>query len=169
MLFNKDVIKLLETGVWNSGHGWNKYSRKILNFISSNVVRKLPLEKSWFRVSTSIVQDSIHRTILQRLHFFKCFTINWTAKSKYTDGFNCDILTFQQVLFVKETLITRCITITCISEKTGTYSGACDEVGCGCQNKDTKLKMKMTRKTIISTFLIWGWILQACEIAQEEV
>ena len=37
------------------------------------------------------------------------------------------------------------------------------------QNKDTKLKMKMTRKTIISTFLIWGWILQACEISQEEV
>ena len=38
-----------------------------------------------------------------------------------------------------------------------------------CQNKDTKLKMKMTRKTIISMFLIWGWISLACEIAQEEV
>lgn len=37
------------------------------------------------------------------------------------------------------------------------------------QNKDTKLKMKMTRKTIISMFLIWGWISQACEIVQEEV
>ena len=37
-----------------------------------------------------------------------------------------------------------------------------------CQNKDTKLKMKMTRKTIISMFPIWGWISQACEIAQEE-
>ena len=39
-----------------------------------------------------------------------------------------------------------------------------------CQNKDiyTKLKMKMTKKTIISIFLIWWWISQAGEAAQEE-